>query len=154
MHYLNVGHKHGVAWKIVFDSLWKTFDSRFQAILQSLRKHRDLIDQEASTTSIVEAKVWRSQQLDQIRQWRAERAKVLDQVDRERLNVQIREAVVWFGAAQEQEDILARILRAYEGTDDHWALREPMIVSWLEQSRDHQFLWLHGKPGAGERLFC
>ena len=143
----------GIAWKIVFESLWKTFDSRFQAILQSLRKHRDLIDQEASTIDIVEAKVWRSQQLEQIRQWRAERSKALETEERERLNVQIREAVVWFGAAQEQEDILARILRACDGTAGHWALQEPVIVSWLEQSRDNQFLWLHGKPGAGKSLF-
>ena len=60
--------------------------------------------------------------------------------------------MVWFGAGQEQEDILTRLLRACDSTDDHWALREPMILSWLDQSRDNQFLWLHGKPGAGEYL--
>ena len=135
---------------MLFDSLWKTFDSRFQAILQSLRKHRDLIDQEASTISIVEAKVWRGQHLEQIRQWRAERAEDLDKAERERLAAQTREAVMWLGVDQEQEDILARLLRACDSTDGHWALREPMILSWLDQSRDNQFLWLHGKPGAGE----
>ena len=138
---------------MVFDSLWKTFDFRFQAILQSLRRHRDLIDQEASTISIVEAKVWRGQQLEQIRQWRAERTKDIDKIERERLTAQTREAVVWFGAVQEQEDILAKLLRACDSTGGHWALREPMILSWLEQSREDQFLWLHGKPGAGEHLF-
>lgn len=135
---------------MVFDSLWKTFDSRFQAILQSLRKHRDLIDQEASTINIVEARIWRGQQLEQIRQWRAERAKDLDKAERERLGAQTREAVVWFGAAQEHEDTLTRLLRACNSADDHWALREPMIRSWLEQSRDNQFVWLQGKPGAGK----
>ena len=143
---------------MVFDSLWKTFDSRFQAILQSLRKHRDLIDQEASTNNIVEAKTWRDQQLEQIRQWRVERAKDLDMAEHERLSAQIREAVVWFGAAQEQEDTLTKHLRACGSADRHWALQEPMILSWLEQSRDCQFLWLNGKPGAGEcsciQYFC
>lgn len=135
---------------MVFDSLWKTFDIRFQAILQSLRKHRDLIDQEAHTISIVEAKVWRGQQLEQIRQWRAERVEDLDKAERERLAAQTREAVVWFGAGQEQEDIFARLSGACDSTDGHWALREPMIQSWLDQSRGNQFLWLNGKPGAGE----
>lgn len=135
---------------MVFDSLWKTFDSRFQAILQSLRKHRDLIDQEATTINTVEAKLWRGQQLEQIRQWRAERAKDLDKAEHERLSAQIREAVVWFGAAQEQDDILTRLTRACDTTDGHWMLREPMILAWLERSRDNQFLWLHAKPGAGE----
>lgn len=135
---------------MVFDSLWKTFESRFQAILQSLRRHRDLIDQEASTINIVEAKIWRAQQLELIRQWRVERSEDLDRAERERLSAQTREAVVWFGAPQEQEHIFARLIRACDGVDGHWALREPMIMSWLDQSRDNQFLWLHGKPGAGE----
>ena len=139
-----------IAWKIVFDSLWKTFESRFQAILQSLRRHRDLIDEEASTINIVEARTWRAQQLELIRQWRLERSKDLDRAERERLSAQTREAVVWFGASQEQEDIFARLVRACDSADGHWVLREPMILSWLEQSRDNQFLWLHGKPGAGE----
>ena len=115
-----------------------------------MRKHRDLINQEASTISIVEAKIWRGQQLEQIRQWRAERANDLDRAERERFTTQIREAVVWLGAAQDQEDNLARLVRACDSPDGHWALREPMILSWLEQSRDSQFLWLNGNPGAGE----
>ena len=142
---------------MVFDSLWKTFDSRFQAILQSLRKHRDLIDHEAATINIVEAKLWRGQQLEQIRQWRTERAKNLDRAERERLSAQTREVVVWFGAGQEHEDTLTRLLGACNSADGHWALREPMIRSWLEQSRDNQFVWLHGKAGAGEyssNLLC
>ena len=57
---------------------------------------------------------------------------------------------MWFGASQDQEDIFARLIRACDGADGHWVLREPMILSWLDQSRDNQFLWLHGKPGAGE----
>ena len=116
-----------------------------------MRKHRDLIDQEASTINIVEAKAWRTQQLEQIRQWRAERAKDLEKAERDRLSAQTREAVVWIGATQTQEDTLTRLLRACDSADGHWALQEPMIVSWLEQSRDNQFLWLHGKPGAGEQ---
>ena len=114
---------------MVFDSLWKTFDSRFQAILQSLRKHRDLIDQEASTINIVEAKTWRGQQLEQIREWRAERAKDLDNAERKRLKAQIREVVVWFGAEQDQEYTLTRLSGVCNSTDGHWALREPMILS-------------------------
>ena len=140
----------GVAWKMVFDSLWKTFDSRFQAILQSLIRHRDLIDQEANVTNIVEAKVWRGQQLEQIRQWRADRAEDLDKAERERLAAQTRDVVVWLGAGQEQEDILTRLLKACDGTEGHWALQEPMILSWLDHRRDNQCLWLQGKPGAGE----
>ncbi|CAD6567874.1 MAG: hypothetical protein ASARMPRED_001173 [Alectoria sarmentosa] len=120
------------AWQMVFDSLWKTFDVRFQAILQSLRKHRDLIDQEAHTISIVEAKVWRGQQLEQIRQWRAERAEDLDKAERERLAAQTREAVVWFGAGQEQEDIFARVL----GACDSKSVICAKVIEYVQDATD------------------
>ncbi|KAL9612221.1 MAG: hypothetical protein Q9167_003170 [Letrouitia subvulpina] len=60
------------AWKILFDSLWRTFDSRFRVILESMAKHRDLIDQEASTTDIVQARAFRQAQLFEFQNWRQE----------------------------------------------------------------------------------
>lgn len=145
-----------VAWIVVFDSLWKTFDLRFQAILESLRRHRDLIDQEANAISIAEAKAWRTNQLEQIRQWRAERADFLDRGERERLAAQVRDAVAWLGASEEQEvreDLCAKLARTCYGADSHWALRHRTIVSWLDRGQDPSVVWLNGKPGAGELRF-
>ena len=74
---------------MVFDSLWKTFNSRFQAILESMRKHRDLIDREANAISIADAKVWRNQWLKSNTQWREERADAIDKAEKERLSAQV-----------------------------------------------------------------
>lgn len=135
---------------MVFDSLWKTFDSRFQGILKSLKKHRDLIDHEANIIDITEARLWRSEQLQYIKQWRAERADDLDRAERERCSAQTREVLAWLDPSEEHEDVLARLLRAGDSTDDHWALKEKSILSWIEQGQDPLVLWLNGKPGAGE----
>ena len=133
----------------MFESLWKTFNLRFQGILEDMRKHRDLIDQEAATTDIVESKAWRDIHLEQIRQWRVERAQDLERTEKERLASQIRDTMNWLGADEEQEDIYAKLLRAYETNDSHWILKESTVVSWLEDGRDCAVAWINGKPGAG-----
>ena len=139
----------------MFDSLWKTFNLRFQGILENLRKHRDLIDAEANAISIAEAKALRGTQLEHIRQWRVDRAYEIDKAERERLASQTREAVAWFGANEGQEDMFGKFSKACDGSNGHWILKEPIVVSWLGQSgRDDSVIWLNGKPGAGEsRLF-
>ena len=139
------------AWKIVFDSLWKTFNLRFQGILDNLRKHRDLIDAEANAINIAEAKALRSTQLDHLRRWRTDRAYEIEKVERERLALQTREAVAWLGANEGQEDIFAKYSKACDASESHWFLNESIILSWLGQGgRDDPAVWLNGKPGAGQ----
>lgn len=138
------------AWKLVFDSLWKSFSLRFQGIIESLRKHRDLIDAEANSISIAEAKTWRSEQIGLIGQWRAKQDAEIDRLERERLTTQTREAVAWLGAGEEQDNKLTKCLKACRAANDHWVLKEPTILLWLGQSRECSVAWLNGKPGAGE----
>ena len=139
-----------LAWKIIFESLWRTFNSRFEFILESLRKLRDLVDQEVNAIDIVEAKAWRSKQLEEVRRQHVERAEDLDRMERYRLARQVREAAAWLGANEEQECTLKKLLRADDGMFSHWSLATPTILSWIEQGLDNMFLWLNGKPGAGE----
>ncbi len=142
------------AWKMVFDSLWNSFSLRFQGILEGIRKHRDLIDAEANAISITEAKSWRSEHIGQINHWRVKHADEVDKAERERLATQTREAVAWLNAGEEQENTLMKLLKACNGTSDHWALKEATILSWIEQGREPSFVWLNGKPGAGECYAC
>ena len=116
-----------------------------------MRKHRDLIDQEAATIDIVESKNWRDQHLAEIRLWRTERAHDLEQKERNLLSSQVRESVDWLGASEQQEDIYADILRAYESTDQHWIASHETSISWLSKTQDCPVVWLNGKPGAGKR---
>ena len=95
-------------------------------------------------------------QLDEIRQWRAERTHDVENKERKRLASYVREAVAWFGASEDQDEHYIRYSRACSVVDGHWALEEPSIVSWLDQSRENPVIWLNGKPGAGEpsRICC
>ena len=135
----------------MFDSLWKTFNLRFQGILENLRKHRDLIDAEANAINVVEAKALRSTQLDHIRQWRVDRAYEIEKAERERLASQTREAVAWFAANECQEDMFMKISKACDRPEGHWILKDPVTMSWLGQGgHEDSVIWLNGKPGAGE----
>ena len=141
------------AWKIVFDSLWKTFNLRFQGILENLRKHRDLIDAEANAINIAEAKILRNTQMDHFRRWRADQAYEIEKIERERLASQIRETVAWLGANEGQEDMFAKFSKACDASDSHWFLKDSSIISWLgRHGRDDSVIWLNGKPGAGQSV--
>ena len=118
--------------------------------MESLRRQRDLIDEEVNAIDIVEAKAWRSKLLEEVRRQHVERAEDLDRMERDRLARQVREAAAWLGANEEQEVTLERLLRADDGMFSHWSLATPTILSWIEQGRDNMFLWLNAKPGAGE----
>ncbi|MDI1484917.1 MAG: hypothetical protein OHK93_000051 [Ramalina farinacea] len=137
-----------VAWTIIFESLWRTFKSRFDTILESLMRHRDLIDREAAAIDITQGKEWRAQQMRDIRQWRAERAEYIDKLEKDLLATQLREAVAWLGARDDQDNEFSRVSDAC--SSKHWALEDPKLLSWLDQSRYNSVLWLNGKPGAGK----
>ena len=139
-----------IAWKTLFESLWKTFDIRFQLIVESLKKHRDLVDREANTLNIVESKIWRSQQLAQIQQWQITRAEEVERYERERSTRNVREAIAWLGATTEQEDMQTRLHQKTRGQKDSWIIQHPFIVSWLAMANSALLIWLHGKPGGGK----
>ena len=137
------------AWKILFDSLWKTFNTRFQGILQNLRSHRDLIDREANAFSIVQGKAWRDEQVNQMRQDRTKRDEEIQKIEQQNLAQQVRDAVAWLNASEDQEDLLVKLLKTYDSAEAHWALEESVMKRWLHQGQDSLVVWLNGKPGTG-----
>ena len=128
----------------MFESLWRTFNSRFESILSNLRRHRDLVDREAAAIDIAQAKEWRAE----FRQWRTKLAEQDDKSENDRRKTQLREAVAWFGARDGQEDEFNRLSDTC--ISKHWALEHPKVLSWLDQNRCNGILWLNGKPGAGK----
>lgn len=123
----------------MFNSLWKDFDARFNSILESLARHTELVDKEALSISIVEARSWRRQaDLD------------LQKRELDRQAVQFKDAVAWLAVeSRTQEDDLDRLSRRRgPGTCD-WILQVPRFTSWLSNANDEPVLWLKGIPGAG-----
>ena len=133
----------------LFESFWKNFNSRFQGILESLRRHRDLIDREAEVLNIAETKAWRAIQTEQLRQWRSEHIQQLEKDEKIRLAADARETFAWLNPPDGQENQSTKLSRACQSKENHWILRNRHIESWLKDGRENSTFWLSGKPGAG-----
>ena len=127
-------------WQKLFESAWKTFDTQFRTILDSLDRHKALIESEKGTLAIGEARKAR-----EIAEDHSTRAVERERKDRLRLLVE-------------------RLKPADYARDQHAALKEwrrSQSGQWLWQHQDFQLwsdlnakcnplLYLHGIPGAGK----
>jgi hypothetical protein len=122
------------AWHIFFDSLWKDFGVRFLGILESLERHRDLVDQEASSIAIIEAKRWQVLQKDDI-----------DRRESERRDRQLQDCISWLMVNDHiQEDDLERISQRRQVGTCEWILSSVHLRSWVENQNEEPVLWLKG----------
>jgi hypothetical protein len=139
--------------------MWKNYDTEFQGILQSLRRHKDLVEHRASVTQ------YRRYQGDMIEL----KARLYSQVEEEKLKklVIIRE---WLAVGQQPSDdhaIYQEIRKKY-ATTAKWILERDTVKEWIrndipatpcmQQSCFQDcptllmmltVLWMHGIPGAG-----
>ncbi|XP_044715654.1 zinc finger protein [Hirsutella rhossiliensis] len=117
-------------WKTVFDATWKTFGTRFNPILQSLIRRRDLLESEKASASLDGIQMLR----DEIRHHaRVSRIKEKLQAPNYHLDQEI-----------STED-------RYGGKSGQWIFREPEFRSWLDiSSPGHKVLYVNGIPGAGK----
>ncbi|KAI9791132.1 MAG: hypothetical protein M1816_004363 [Peltula sp. TS41687] len=126
-------------WRCFFSSCWARFDLRFKGILESLAKNCELVDREAASIGIVEAKAWRTKAMEEM----AEKEK-------QSSIVQFQAVVSWLQVGDSvQEDELDQYLRrCHVGTCD-WITRNSKISAWMRQGMEQKILWLKGKPGSG-----
>jgi hypothetical protein len=118
---------------------WACFDVRFDSIIASLARHSDMIDQEAATINMLEAKQWRESQESRVAQQEDERK------NRQRLSV-----VSWLDLpAHSQYDECERLLRDCLPGSCDWLLKGDIVEEWLRIDNKHSVIWLHGKPGVG-----
>jgi hypothetical protein len=127
------------AWKRFFDSSWTRFDQRFGVVLDSLRKHSDLVDKEANALNI-----------STVQDWRLKAFENLEKVEKERFDNQFRAVMTWFDVKDyQQDDILNSLIdKSHPGTTA-WLLSNPEVTAWLGNSSKNPILWLTGKPGSG-----
>jgi len=130
---------HGLGWHVVFDSLWKDFDSRFSGILESLSRHRDLVDREASSINIAEARSARIRAEEDIMRR-----------EKERQAYRLQDSISWLAVSDDNlEDELDRLLRRRQPGTCKWFIDNPQISSWISDCKRDPIIWLKGIPGAG-----
>lgn len=129
-------------WKHLFDSSWKGFEPRFNTILRNLAKNQDLLDREANSLDILEAKAYRQRSLEE-----------LGRNERARQDWQLRDTLAWLdlkGQDQEQQELFDRCKSSRLVGTCEWILNHPKITLWLDPDDCHSFIWLRSKPGAGK----
>jgi hypothetical protein len=129
-------------WKHLFEASWRSFDGRFNAILQKLTRNQDLVDREATSFDILESKSFRQRLLEDIEKREAERREW-----------QLRDTLTWLdlkGQDREQQELFERRSDAREKGTCQWILTHPTIDLWLDPDDHRVFFWLRGKPGSGK----
>jgi adenylosuccinate lyase len=129
----------GLAWHLLFDSLWKSFDFRFNGILRRLSHHKELLHKEAVTLDIVAAQ-----------QWRLEAEEHVIRQEKKSQDFFLHDSISWLKVADEQhDDELERLAdKRQEGTCE-WVFRNSLFQNWKDDPHGDPVLWVKGIPGAG-----
>ncbi|KAK7413801.1 hypothetical protein QQX98_007294 [Neonectria punicea] len=141
------------SWKLLFLTSWGRFQRRFDNVLEDLKNHGTLVDNEASAIHISEAqkmrqdiRTWREESLDQVRKFEEEQTARQHEFITSWLNIDESDQLAIFDA------ILAEGAE-YPGTCD-WILRNPKVKSWCQSKPDTAILWLQGTPGSGKSVLA
>jgi hypothetical protein len=135
---LTGGH---LEWKTVFKSMWKSFDTEFRGILQSLERHKDLVEQqthiahyqEHQATTVIFHENW-AQQI---------------KVEKEKRLVAVQNWLVVGPQAKDDHAEHQRIRDEYP-TTAAWIFKHDYVKDWVEADLpESPLLWMHGIPGAG-----
>jgi hypothetical protein len=129
-------------WKQVFRATWKNFRSQFGCVIEHLRRHKHLVEMQASLMQFKEIQQVRLQaefDFGEIR--KAEEAK------------RRKDVLEWLSPANWEEDqaVKAGLRSEYPGVCS-WILEQKNIQNWRDLSKwndSRSILWIHGIPGAG-----
>jgi hypothetical protein len=120
--------------------VWKDFKTRFQNILDRLRRHREVIGSQAN--------------LLHFQQYQLDRTKMLEGLRRsenERRQKNYKEALEWISGADTNLDHeSACAARSEYPGSGRWILKHSKLQNWKEAGEPvSSILWLNGIPGAG-----
>ena len=131
-----------LGWKRFFASFWKNFETRFQSILDSLNRHKDLIESETSTLTLFEAQRTRElaeghlQDLEQTEK-RKQLSVVLEKLE----------------APKYQTDHQTALEDRYDSRSGNWVFKDDTFLDWIEaRSSLDPVLYINGIPGAGREI--
>jgi len=127
-------------WRQLFLSTWKDFKTRFQWILDSLQRHKSLIETQASLLEFHQSQMSRASMENNFSR--------IQEDERKRRHVAV---TAWLSPANSRLDQnnAASERKEYPETG-RWLLDYHKVKSWLDQnSYSIPLLWISGIPGAG-----
>jgi hypothetical protein len=119
--------------------LWKDFESRFTGILESLARHRELVDKEAISIDIAEARSWRIRAEEDI-----------ERREKQRKEQQLHYVIGWLAVDDLlQEEEFDRLSERRQDGTCAWVVSSSQLKAWNEDGNSEPIIWINGIPGAG-----
>lgn len=131
----------------MFHSTWKTFDSKFGPILQSLTSRAELLEREKASATLYGIQ----RLLEDISAFREEQRLRIVQEDLEKHRTRVSRIREKLQAPDYQEDqeISTEVRNSYPS--GMWILKDPRFESWSNKNAPgHGILFVNGIPGSGE----
>ena len=129
-----------IAWKQLFRSSWKTFDTKYQVILSNLSRHKTLVESQASLVDYEQSKLARlATQNGFERIAKGEQSQRL---------IAVIEKIHPPNTISDHEQAV-EVRQEHPGTG-RWILEVGRVKKWMDSSTtDVPLLWVNGIPGAG-----
>lgn len=116
-----------------------------------MKRHENLIDQEANARNIAEARQMRQD----IRTWREESLDQVQSFEEEQAAKQYQSIASWLKMDESDQLAIFNSISAegakYPGTCS-WILQNSTMRSWLSRTSDVPILWLQGTSGSGKSV--
>ena len=132
---------YSLAWKNIFDAAWKTFRTEFEHLLKNLRRHKGLVENQASLIEYEQSQAARllaQSAFDEFEKAETDRRRVALEGKLQPANSII------------DQEMAADTRREYPNTG-RWILERPLMKDWIKpENESTSILWLSGIPGAGE----
>lgn len=129
-------------WKSLFRSSWKTFETQFRRILDSLARHKDLIESEKGTVTLFEI-----QDLNE-----RTKLQLKETTGREQIR-QVSVLLEKLNAPDYHLDQCAASEHRRGRSSGSWVLLDEKFLKWANISaEENPLLYIHGIPGAGTNI--
>jgi hypothetical protein len=120
-----------------FSLAWKDFGARFEHIVENIRRHQKLIDDEA-----------RAEDIDESNKARKFAREQLEESMREKQTKRKKACAEWLSPA-DMDTIRDNASGAKTSGTGVWLLSSREMKDWLDVNHDARAIWLSGIPGAG-----
>ena len=131
------------AWKKLFHSSWKTFRTQFQYILNSLSRHKSLIENQASLVEYEQSKLARLEEENSFKE--------MAEAEKKRRSLAVTDKIRPPNSRIDQEK--AKEARQEYPQSGKWILRHAFLRDWMDLNCPNApLLWVNGIPGAGISL--
>lgn len=132
----------------MFNSVWKTFRAKFSPVVNSLKRHRELLEKVKSTATYGELQKIGNAVQQSIDKGNEELKHILNGIQQQKK--QILEKLGSDQASRNEKGHRRMPEQRFPASGD-WILQDPLFTRWFDvKELSNNILYLNGMPGAGK----